>query len=539
MKTINRKSLRRIILSGVILFTILGMVASISFAQTEKIPRGGTLKMVRDEYPHLNSAIITGIGMLFPACQIFAGLLQYDENFQPQPYLAKKWEISPDGRTYTFYIEEKATFHDGKPITSSDVAFSLELVKKNHPWGEQYFGSVERVETPGPHTVVFKLKHPCPATFIAFHPVMLPILPRHIYGEGDIRTHPANVKPVGSGPFKFVEWKKGQYIILERYENYFRPGRPYLDRIIVEFIPDPSARAIALETGSVHLIPWGYLNYDDIRRLEKVPHLGVTLKGVEATGPRILIDINLRKAPLNNVNVRKAIAHAVNKDAIIEILNGYPKPAFAHLRHKSRFHHPKVQQYEYNLSKSNQLLDEAGYKRGPDGMRFDLTIDLWPGVPTAQAASEYLREELKKVGIRLTIRPSPDVATYIRRTSSWDYEINYFIITDSPDPAFGLERLYTSKNIKKLPFTNTMGYSNSEVDRLCDEARMEQNFEKRKRLYHRVQEILAEDLPMIPLIDHEWPTVFNKEFDGFPMTYLYGHMNPLDTVFWHKGKVGP
>jgi len=84
-----------------------------------------------------------------------------------------------------------------------------------------------------------------------------------------------------------------------------------------------------------------------------------------------------------------------------------------------------------------------------------------------------------------------------------------------------------------------VGYSNSEVDRRCDEARRGQNFEKRKRFYHRVQEFLTEDLPMIPLIDHEWPTVFNKKFDGFPMTYLYGHMNPLDKVFWRKGKVGP
>ncbi|MBM4309189.1 MAG: ABC transporter substrate-binding protein, partial [Deltaproteobacteria bacterium] len=258
-----------------------------------------------------------------------------------------------------------------------------------------------------------------------------------------------------------------------------------------------------------------------------------------ASCPRTYIDINLRKPPLNNINVRKAIAHAVNKDTIIEILNGYAKPALAHLRYTSRFHHPRVKQYEYNLSKANQLLDEAGYKKGPDGTRFDLTIDFWPGVPTAQAACESLREELKKVGIRLTIRPSPDVATYIKRTSSWDYEINYYIMTDGPDPAFGLERQYTSKNIKKIPFTNTRGYSNPEVDRLCDEARMEQNFEKRKRLYHRVQEILADDLPMILLTDPEWPTVYNKEFDGFPMTYLYGHMNPLDTVFWRKGKVGP
>jgi len=538
MKTIKRKGLRRIILIGVILLTILGMVASISFAQTEKIPRGGTLKMIREEFPHLNSAIASGFGIIIPGCQIFAGLLLLDENLQPQPYLAKKWEISPDGRTYTFYLEEKATFHDGKPITSADVAFSLELVKKYNPSGESLFGSVERVETPNPHTAVFKLKHPSPVTFIATHPAGLPILPRHIYGEGEIRTHPANVKPIGSGPFKFVEWKKGQYILLERYENYFRPGKPYLDRIIVEFVPDISARTIALETGSVHLIPFGYVNYDDYRRLEKMPHLAITKRGVEAIGMRNLIDMNLRKPPLSNINVRKAIAHAVNKDTIIENQGGFGKPATSHLRYTSLFHNPKVKQYEYNLSKANQLLDEAGYKRGPDGTRFELTMDLWPGSPVIQAACESLREELKKVGIKLTIRPSPDVATYFKRISGWDYEMNYNVIPDGSDPAIGFERLYTSKNIKKLYLANTMGYSNPEVDRLCDEARMEQNFEKRKKLYHRVQEILADELPTIAVTDHEQPTIYNKEFDGFPMD-RYGIINPLDTVFWRKGKVGP
>jgi len=534
MKTVKENQLKKVLWVGTILLVISGLVVPISAAQTPKIPQGGTLKMIRDEYPHLNSALITGFGMLIPACQIFAGLLQFDDNYQPRPYLARKWEFSPDGRTYTFHLEERATFHDGKPVTSADVAFSLELVKKNHPWGEQTHGPVERVETPDPHTIVFKLKYPSPATLIGTHPIYLPILPRHIYGEGDIRKHPANVKPVGSGPFKFVEWKKGQYILLERYENYFRPGKPYLDRIIIEFVPDPSARAIAIETGATHCIPLGYLNPADIRRLEKMPHLAVTIKGAEAAGLRGGLDINIRKAPLDNIKVRRAIAHAVNRDLIIEIASGFAKPAAAHLRYTNPFHYPNVQQYEYNPGKSNQLLDEAGYKRGPDGIRFDLSIDFYPG---AQAASESIREELKKVGIRATLRSSPDMATWIRRISNWEYEINYIFLTDGPDPALGLDRVYTSKNIKKFPWTNTMGYSNPEVDRLCDEARMEQNFEKRKKLYHRVQEILADELPTIMIIDPESPTIYNKEFDGIPMD-RFGMINPLDTVFWRKGKVG-
>jgi peptide/nickel transport system substrate-binding protein len=504
-----------------------------AMAQTEKTPRGGTLKMINEEPPHLNLALLSGATAV-PACQIFIGLLQFDENYQPKPYLAKKWEMSPDGLSYTFHLERDVLFHDGKPLTSADVAFSLEMAKKNHPSGEPALGPVEKVETPDPYTVVFKLKHPSPVTLIASHPFFLPILPKHIYGEGEIRKHPANLKPIGSGPFKFVEWKKGQYIILERFDNFFRRGRPYLDRIIIEFIPDLPARTIALETGAAHFFARGVMNFADIRRFEKIPHLAVITKGNEAVGPRAMIDFNLRKAPLNNIKVRKAIAHTINREFLIEDMSGYAKPSTAHLRYTSRFYNPNVRKYEYDLNKANQLLDEAGFNRGADGTRFNLSIDFYPG---HLSQCESLKEELNKVGIRATLRPPPDFATWVRRTSDWDYEINYNPISDHIDPTIGLDRKFTSRNIKKIPWTNTSGYSNPEVDRLCDEARTELNFEKRKKLYHRVQEILADELPCIYTLDTEWPTIRNKEFDGFP-TDIWGAVNPLDTVFWRKGKVG-
>ena len=522
----------------VVLLAIFVWIESTAMAQTEKAPRGGTLKITREEPTHLNSALITGPATAIPACQIFVGLLQFDEKFQPKPYLARKWEVSPDGLFYTFHLEKEALFHDGKPITAADVAFSLETVKKNHPLGVLAFEAVEKVETPDPHTAIFKLKYPSPVPLIATHPFFLPILPKHIYGEGEIRKHPANLKPtVGSGPFKFVEWKKGQYILLERNENFFRKGRPYLDRIIMEFISDPAAAAIAMETGTVHVAPAGFLAYPDFHRLEKMPHLAVTIIGSAAVGPRSFLGLNVRKSPLNDNKVRKAIAHSINKDFIAqEILMGFAKPAVAHLRYSSPFHNPNVQQYEYNPNKANQLLDEAGFKRGADGTRFDLSIDFFPGAATPKVVSEFLREDLKKTGIRGTLRTSPDLGTWVQRLSNWDYEINYYPLSDFPDPAIGLGRLLTSKNIKKIPFTNTMGYSNPEVDRLCDEAGKELNFEKRKKLYHRIQEILADELPGIFITDAEWPTVYNKEFDGIPMD-VWGIVNPLDTVFWRKGKV--
>lgn len=535
MRIDKRLTLERVLWGTVIVLAIIAWIHLPAMAQSEKIPRGGTLKMIYNEPPHLNPALITGPPTGIPALQIFAGLLQFDENYQPRPYLAKKWEISPDGCKYTFHLEKGATFHDGKPITSADVAFSLEIVRRNHPFGELTFGPVEKVETPDPYTIVFKLHHPSPATLAATHPWLLPILPKHIYGEGDIRRHPANVKPtVGSGPFKFVEWKRGQYIILDRYENFFRKGRPYLDRIIIEFVPNATARTIALETGATHMAPLGYFSFFDARHLEKMPHLSMITKGLEGLGSRWGYEMNLRKPPLDNVKVRKAIAHCFDRNLEIEFWHGFAKVATAPLRYTSPFYNPNVQKYEYNLDKANQLLDEAGYKRKADGTRFDLSIDFWPGMA---AGPESLKEQLKKVGIRATLRPPADYASWVAKISNWDFEMNSTGYFDFMDPMIGIDRRFASKNIKKIPWTNTMGYSNPEVDRLCDVAKKELDFEKRKKLYHRVQEILADELPVIYTADIEMFTLSNKEFDGIPMD-VWGMLNPLDTVFWRKGKVG-
>jgi peptide/nickel transport system substrate-binding protein len=414
------------------------------------------------------------------------------------------------------------------------VAFSLELARKSHPIGELMFGVVEKVETPDSYTAIFKLSHPFPACFAANHPYFLPILPKHIYGEGEIRKHPANVKPVGSGPFKCVEWKKGQYIRVDRYENFFRKGRPYLDRIIIEFIADAASRTLALETGAVHLT-WGQVPYSDLPGLEKRPHLSVTKKGSEAMGVRGILQINNRKPPLNNVKVRKAIAHSMDKNFFVEGTSGFAKPAAGPLRYTNPFHHPNLPIYEYNLNKANQLLDEAGFKKGAEGIRFNLSLSCYPG---GQSGMEYMRAQLRKAGIQLALRPPPDLATWVARVSSWDYEMDWTPTADFVDPALAIDRAFTSKFIKKIIWTNTMGYSNPEVDRLCAEARVELNLEKRKKLYHRVQEILVGELPVIWLIDHDTPLIYNKDFDGVPMD-VWGILNPLDTVFWRKGKVGP
>jgi peptide/nickel transport system substrate-binding protein len=147
--------------------------------------------------------------------------------------LAESWEVSPDGLSVKLKLVEGATFHDGEPVTASDVAFSVLTVQQYHPF-KTMFAPVTRVETPGPHTVIIKLSQPHPAILLVMSPPFLPILTEHIYGDGqDIASHPANLEPIGSGPFKFISYTPDGRIILERYENYFIPGKPYMNRILV------------------------------------------------------------------------------------------------------------------------------------------------------------------------------------------------------------------------------------------------------------------------------------------------------------------
>ncbi|MGD9101597.1 MAG: ABC transporter substrate-binding protein, partial [Anaerolineae bacterium] len=204
---------------------------------------------------HFNPALVSGSATAMVGTQLFASPLRYDGNWNPQPYLAQSWQVSEDGLSVTLNLVPGAVFHDGHPITSTDVAFSVMTVKTYHPF-KSMFAPVERVDTPDAHTAVVQLSRPHPAILLAMSPALLPIIPQHVYGDGqDLPTHPANLAPVGSGPFRLVEYVPGESILLERNDDYFIPGRPYLDQIIFRLEADPNAQAIEIERQEAHLLP--------------------------------------------------------------------------------------------------------------------------------------------------------------------------------------------------------------------------------------------------------------------------------------------
>lgn len=493
--------------------------------------RGGTLVQVVEDTPrHFNPAVQSGIATGQPGTQIFASLLRYDDNFDPQPYLAESWEIAEDGLSVTVTLVEGATFHDGEPIKSSDVAFSIMTVKEYHPF-KAMFEPVVSVDTPDERTAVINLEKPHPAILLAMSSQLLSIIPEHIYGDGqDIPSHPRNIKDVvGSGPFRLTSFSRGQNYILERYEGFFMEGRPYLDRIVTRTIKDTSARIIAIENGEAQLGSFES-NARDINRMIGNPNLDVTSDGYAGIGPMVWLAFNTKKAPLDDKRVRQAIAYATDRDFIVNALFlGIATPALNGIHPGSPFYNPDVNPYDFDVDRANALLDEAGHAPDANGTRFQLVVDY--GSEPTKPLAEYLRPALRRIGIEVVVRSAPDFATWAQRISNYDFDMTWDTVFNWGDPVIGVNRTYQSSNITPgVIWSNTQQYENPEADRLIDEAGTELDPDRRKELYFQLQDILNEDLPVYPVYAVPYHTVTALNV-GNPPRGIWSTCAPLDRVY--------
>jgi peptide/nickel transport system substrate-binding protein len=510
---------------------LLGLtVAAASLAQTNN-----TLVLVQPNVVrHLNSAVQSGTATGFPATQVFASPLRFEGegDWNPKPYLAETWAFQDDGRSLVLRLVKGATFHDGKPITSEDVAFSIMAIKANHPF-QSMFGPVERVDTPSPHIAIIRLSQPHPAILLAMSPAFLPILPKHIYDDGqDLKTHPRNaINIIGSGPFKVVDFKPSEHIIMEKYAGFFIKDRPKLDRLIWKVIPDPNAIVLAFERKEVQMLP-GYSAITPIEQLRKLPTLEVSIKGGQAIGPLGWLAFNTLKKPYDDVRVRQAISYAIDREFITKKLHrGLTKIATGPIMPGTPMYSDKVERYTLNLDKANKLLDEAGLSKNEKGVRFGMQIDYLPGTPdNSQSIAEYLRPQLKKIGIEVTVRAQPDFPTWARRISSYDFDVTMDGAFNYGDPVIGVHRTYMSSNIRKgVIWSNTQNYRNDKVDDLLSKATAERDPVKRKTYYDEFQRIVVQDVPVA--FTHVWTqaAIWDKSLKGVP-TSIWGGFQPLDTV---------
>ncbi|VTU37526.1 Oligopeptide-binding protein AppA precursor [Variovorax sp. PBS-H4] len=495
--------------------------------------KGGTLNAIlQPEPPMLNIGVNQQTPTQTAASKIFLSLLTYDFNLKPLPSLAKTWTISPDGKTYTFNLERDVKWHDGKPLTAEDVVYTVTtFLPQTHPRAKAIFARCESVTATDPYTVVFKLKEPFGAFINAFDISNLPVMPKHVYAGTDIMKNPANTKPIGSGPFKFKEWVRGSHIHLVRNDEYFKPGLPHLDAIIYRIVPDGASRALAMENGTAQLSQWTDLELFDAQRLSKMPKFGMTTKGYEMFAPIMYLEMNNRTAPMNDKRFRQAVSHAIDRNFIKDkILYGFGKLSTGPVSSKTRFYEPNTRQYEFALAKATALLDEMGLKPDDKGIRARLNLPVAPYGEMPMRVSEYIRQSLAKIGVAVALQTS-DAAGWAQRISNWDYDLNLTWPFQYADPGIGVTRNYISSNIRKVLFSNTIGYSNPEVDKLADQAANEIDEKKRQALYSQMQKTIVEDAPIAWLVEMEFPTLYDKRLQNL-VTTANGVHESFDSVYF-------
>jgi len=506
-------------------------------ARAEAPPvRGGQLIIgFYPDPPTLTSAITVAGPTQMISGKIFDGLITYDRDLTLRPQLAERWSVAPDGLSITFNLRTGVTWHDGKPFTSADVAYSvLEIWKKFHSRGRSTFANVVAAETPDPLTVTWRLSRPAPYILNALASIEAQILPRHLYEGTDVLANPHNAKPVGTGPFRFAAWESGSHIVLERNPTYWDQPKPYLDRVIYRILPDAASRAAALETGEIHAVIGNDVSFQDVARIARLPDIDVTVVDRSYVSGVTGIDFNLDRPIFKDVRVRRAFAHAIDRDFIVRnIWSGYAVAATGPIPPGDAiFYTGDVPAYPFDLAKAAALLDEAGYPPGPDGVRFSITHDPVPIGEAFVRTGEYLRDTLGKIGVKVTVR-AQDFASFLRRVyTERDFDTAHFPANSGPDPAIGVQRLYWSKNFERgVAFSNGSHYASPEADRLLEAAQVELDPHKRTELYHRFQALVQTDLPRLPLVAPKDVVLTAKRLHGLVNSAADAYGNFADAYF--------
>jgi peptide/nickel transport system substrate-binding protein len=417
---------------------------------------------------------------------IFDALVHRDEHFNLHPWLAESWDI-PDPLTYVFHLRHDVKFHDGRPLTSRDVKWTLDTIAqgKIRSTKSATFKYVDHIDVPDDYTVVIHLKEPFAALLWNLSSGAIGIVP-----EG--ADEKFGSKPVGSGPFRFVRAEQDKDVIIERNDNYWG-AKAKVKRVQFAVVPDPTTRALELRKGSADIAPPGSLNPDMYVALQKEPGI----REIQQPGTVLAyLAMNLRDPVLRDVRVRQAIAYAIDRDPLIQYLwRDQARPANSVLPPQHWAYDSNVPTYEHNPQKARELLDAAGYPL-KNGVRFHLTMKTSQEESTRLLAA-VLQQQLREVGIALDIR-SFEFATFFADVQKGAFQL-YSLrwIGGNQDPDI-FEYVFESSSIPPKR-ANRGFYSNPQIDALLAQGRKEIDQKKRKQIYFEVQQILARDLPYINL----------------------------------------
>ncbi len=471
---------------------------------TAGIKRGGTVIVaaasdVTGFNPVTESNVVTNTFMPL----LFDALTYNDpDTVQPTPNLATKWEVSPDNKTYTFTLKPGVKWHDGMPFTAEDVKFSYELYM-NAETGSIRAAALSQliagIAVRDPQTVVFTLKD-VSSSFLAIY--MYGILPKHLLGgvaPKDFKTSAFNQsKPVGTGPFVFKEQKLGDRVVLTGNREYHR-GPTALDQYIYKVVKDNTVTYQQMKTGE---LDFATVSADVADDAKKQPNLTVVDYD---TFTMLLFGYNLDpvKGPeiFRDVRVRQALCYVQDRETIAQkVYNGYATVAVGTQPPLSWAYQPDkiTAKYPYDPKRAESLLDEAGWRKGADGVRakdgkkLAFTLSTISGSTTAAGHAQVVQEALKAVGVDMQLRFEESAAAVNRASKSFDYDMFHFGLSTSPDP--DQTRYFASD--QHGPGANYYGYSNPKVDDLFAQGSRTLDVEKRKAFYLEAQNLIVADMPV-------------------------------------------
>jgi peptide/nickel transport system substrate-binding protein len=427
----------------------------------------------------------------FPSTLYYERLtgMDYGPDFKIRPLLAKSWDMSADGLTYTFRLQQGVTWHDGQPFTSQDVKATFEGIVENNTYSAPPLKVISSIETPDDLTVVIRLKQPS-ASFlpnISTYP-RFAILPAHLYKGKPWDKHPNNLAPVGTGPYKLEEHRRGEYISFIRNENYWGP-RPEIKRVIYRIVPDQNVQIAQLQSGEIQAM-------NNPPPLAMEPILSKS-EGVVVDAPpgpmTYYLAFNVTKPPFNNQKVRQALAFAIDRNQLAERATfGIYKPARGtYVQAISWAFNDKALLPEPNQATAAKLLDEAGFPV-KSGRRF--SFDIWVSRPTEITTAQIIREQLRPLGVDVRVNQLEDI---LMRSRLADMQHDSYMYGNwwGPDPSEWANYTVTGQ------FWNRMGYSNPRVDELFAAGDLALTQEERAKHYGEIQKILLDDMPRLPLYD--------------------------------------
>lgn len=457
--------------------------------------------------PKVNQLIISSIGdasFLNPILSqdsassdingfVFNGLIKYDRNLQNLVgELAESWKVENGQEPkITFSLRRGVRWHDGKPFTAHDVKFTYDKImdEKTNTVRRSSYELVKTAEVLDPYTFRITYKQP-------FSPGLeswgIGIIPKHLLGDEDINTTSFNRKPIGTGAFRFVEWVSDEKIVVEANPNYFE-GKPNLDRIVYRIIPETALNEMEIMTRGVDyssVYPYEYRRMNEVPFLKiySQPSLGYTYIGY-----------NLKNPIFQDKRVRRAFTHAINREEIVQyVLYGLGTVATGPFPNHLWYCNPNVKSLPYDPQKARQILSEAGWKDtngdgilDRDGKPFKFTLITNSGNDTRRDVGVLVQRQLREIGIDVTFELyewSVFLKNFVN-AKHFDACVLGWSLSVDPDAY----EIWHSSQIETG--FNFISYQNPEVDRLWEEGRKEYDVEKRKQIYWRIHELIADDQP--------------------------------------------